>query len=56
MIKIGEEGLTSWIYSQGIEPLFADKSNASLAGALIYVGIWAGILAFFDSRKRYYKV
>jgi predicted acyltransferase len=56
MIKIGEEGLTSWIYSQGIEPLFADKINASLAGALIYVGIWAGILAFFDSRKRYYKV
>ena len=56
MIKIGEEGLTSWIYSQGIEPLFADKINASLAGALIYVAIWAGILAFFDSRKRYYKV
>jgi predicted acyltransferase len=56
MIKIGEEGLTSWIYSQGIEPLFADKINASLAGALIYVLIWAGILAFFDSRKRYYKV
>ncbi len=56
MIKIGEDGLTSWIYSQGIEPLFADKINASLAGALIYVVIWAGILAFFDSRKRYYKV
>jgi predicted acyltransferase len=56
MIKIGEEGLTSWIYSQGIEPLFADKMNASLAGALIYVGIWAAILFFFDARKRYYKV
>lgn len=56
MIKIGEEGLTSWIYSQGIEPLFADKMNASLAGALIYVLIWAAILAFFDVRKRYYKV
>ena len=56
MIKIGEEGLTSWIYSQGIEPLFAEKTNASLAGALIYVSIWAGILAYFDSRKRYYKV
>ena len=56
MIKIGDQGLTSWIYSQGIEPLFADKINASLAGALIYVAIWAGILAFFDSRKRYYKV
>jgi predicted acyltransferase len=56
MIKIGEDGLTSWIYSHGIEPLFADKINASLAGALIYVVIWAGILAFFDSRKRYYKV
>jgi predicted acyltransferase len=56
MIKIGEEGLTSWIYSQGIEPLFADKMNASLAGALIYVLIWAVILFFFDARKRYYKV
>jgi len=56
MIKIGEDGLISWIYSQGIEPLFADKINASLAGALIYVVIWAGILAYFDSRKRYYKV
>jgi predicted acyltransferase len=56
MIKIGDKGLTSWIYSQGIEPLFADKINASLAGALIYVLIWAAILAFFDARKRYYKV
>lgn len=56
MIKIGEEGLTSWIYSQGIEPLFADKINASLAGALIYVLIWAAILTFFDRQKRYYKV
>ncbi len=56
MIKIGEEGLTSWIYSHGIEPLFADKMNASLAGALIYVLIWAVILFFFDARKRYYKV
>jgi predicted acyltransferase len=56
MIKIGNQGLTSWIYSQGIEPLFADKINASLAGALIYVLIWAGILSFFDWQKRYYKV
>ena len=56
MIKIGDEGLTSWIYSQGIEPLFADKINASLAGALIYVLIWAAILTFFDRQKRYYKV
>lgn len=56
MIKIGDEGLTSWIYSHGIEPLFADKMNASLAGALIYVLIWAVILFFFDARKRYYKV
>jgi predicted acyltransferase len=56
MIKIGDQGLTSWIYSQGIEPLFADKINASLAGALIYVLIWAGILSFFDWQKRYYKV
>ena len=56
MIKIGDEGLTSWIYSQGIEPLFADKINASLAGALIYVLIWAVILFFFDRQKRYYKV
>jgi predicted acyltransferase len=56
MIKIGEEGLTSWIYSQGIEPLFAEKINASLAGALIYVLIWAVILTFFDRQKRYYKV
>jgi len=56
MIKIGEEGLTSWIYSQGIEPLFADKINASLAGALIYVLIWVAILTFFDRQKRYYKV
>ncbi len=56
MIKIGEEGLTSWIYSKGIEPFFTDKINASLAGALIYVLIWAAILTFFDRQKRYYKV
>ena len=56
MIKIGEEGLTSWIYSKGIEPFFTDKINASLAGALIYVLIWVAILTFFDRQKRYYKV
>lgn len=56
MIKIGDEGLTSWIYSHGIEPFFVEKINASLAGALIYVLIWAAILYFFDARKRYYKV
>jgi predicted acyltransferase len=56
MIKIGDEGLTSWIYSRGIEPIFTDKINASLAGALIYVLIWAAILTFFDRQKRYYKV
>jgi predicted acyltransferase len=56
MIKIGDEDLTSWIYSQGIEPFFADKINASLVGALIYVLIWAAILTFFDHQKRYYKV
>jgi predicted acyltransferase len=56
MIKIGDEGLTSWIYSKGIEPFFTDKINASLAGALIYVLIWTAILTFFDRQKRYYKV
>jgi hypothetical protein len=48
--------LTSWIYAQGIEPLFTDKINASLAGAFIYVLIWAAILYIFDRQKRYYKV
>lgn len=51
-----EVGLTSWLYSNWIEPNFENLKTASLAGALTYVLIWFVILYFFDKKKLIFKV
>lgn len=49
-------GLTEWLYQYGIVPFFTDPKNASLAGALVYLLIWFGILFYFYRRKLIFKV
>lgn len=60
MIKIGsgeeEMGLTTYLYTAWILPSFENPMNASLAGALIYLAIWGGILTYFYRQNRIFKV
>ena len=60
MIKIGsgeeEMGLTTYLYTTWILPSFTNPMNASLAGALIYLVIWGGILTYFYRQNRIFKV
>ncbi|TDB68770.1 acyltransferase family protein [Arundinibacter roseus] len=49
-------GLQSYLYDFQIAPHFSDPKNASLAGALIYLLIWFGILYFFYRKKLIFKV
>lgn len=49
-------GLTEWLYQYGIVPFFTHPKNASLAGALVYLLIWFGILFYFYRRKLIFKV
>ena len=55
--EIGAEiDLQSYIYDFLIVPLFNNPMLASLAGALIYVIIWFGILSIFYKNKLIFKV
>ncbi len=49
-------GLSGWLYEWGIAPLFNDPRNASLAGALVLVLIWWGILHWMRRRGVVVKV
>ncbi|MDR7210645.1 DUF5009 domain-containing protein [Flavobacterium piscis] len=48
--------LLDYLYSFGIAPFFSNPMTASLAGALIYVGIWTFILWIFYKNKLIFKV
>ncbi|MFZ0596086.1 MAG: DUF5009 domain-containing protein [Flavobacterium sp.] len=48
--------LLTYLYSFGIAPFFSNPMAASLAGALIYVGIWTVILWVFYKNKLIFKV
>ena len=48
--------LQSYLYKFWIEPCFTNPMSASLAGALIYVLIWFGILWVFYKNKHIFKV
>ncbi|MWB95469.1 DUF5009 domain-containing protein [Flavobacterium sp. GA093] len=48
--------LQSYLYHFWIEPFFTNPMMASLAGALIYVLIWFGILWVFYKNKHIFKV
>jgi predicted acyltransferase len=51
-----EVGLKDYLYRTFIAPLFADPTNASLAGALTFVLIWAGILWWLYRKNVIIKV
>ena len=48
--------LLDYLYSFGIAPFFSNPMAASLAGALVYVGIWTFILWIFYKNKLMFKV
>ncbi|TPG42188.1 acyltransferase family protein [Flavobacterium pectinovorum] len=48
--------LLNYLYHFGIAPFFNDPTMASLAGALVYVGIWSFILWTFYKNKLIFKV
>jgi predicted acyltransferase len=48
--------LLNYLYSFGIAPFFSNPMTASLAGALVYVGIWTFILWIFYKNKLIFKV
>jgi predicted acyltransferase len=53
----GEQiNLLNYLYSFGIAPFFSNPMSASLAGALVYVGIWTFILWIFYKNKLIFKV
>jgi len=48
--------LLNYLYTFGIAPFFSNPMTASLAGALVYVGIWTFILWVFYKNKLIFKV
>ena len=48
--------LLNYLYHFGIAPFFNNPMMASLAGALVYVGIWTFILWIFYKNKLIFKV
>ena len=49
-------GLQGWLYGWGIAPFFQDPRNASLAGAVVCLLIWWGVLSFLRQRNWVWKV
>jgi len=49
-------GLQSYLYTYQIAPYFSDPKVASLAGAVIYLGIWFVILYIFYRKRMIFKV
>jgi predicted acyltransferase len=49
-------GLTEWLYQWGIAPFFSDPRNASLAGAVVCLLIWLGVLSFLRRQNWVWKV
>jgi predicted acyltransferase len=58
MLKWGpeQEGTVSYIYKNGIEPLFSEPKMASLAGATTYIIIWSIILLILKKKNLIFKV
>jgi predicted acyltransferase len=52
----GSLGLPDFLYRAYIAPQFIDPKQASLAGAIIYLLIWASILLFFYRKSWFFKV
>lgn len=48
--------LLDYLYVFGVLPFFNNPMTASLTFALIYVGLWTFLLAYFYKNKMYFKV
>ena len=49
-------GLKEWLYEWGIAPFFSDPRNASLAGAVVCLLIWWGVLSLLRHQGWVWKV
>ena len=49
-------GLKEWLYGWGIAPFFSDPRNASMAGAMVCLLIWWGVLSFLRRQQWVWKV
>jgi predicted acyltransferase len=48
--------LLDYLYAFGIQPFFNNPMTASLVFALLYVGLWSILLAYFYKKKMFFKV
>jgi predicted acyltransferase len=56
MIKIGDQGIVSWMYQQAIAGHVSNPYVASLTGAVVYLLIWYAILRVLTYLKWTVKV
>jgi predicted acyltransferase len=56
MITSTKINLLEYLYVFGVAPYFNNPMTASLAFALIYVGLWTLLLAYFYKNKMIFKV
>ncbi len=56
LFKIGDVGVQTWLFKNGIAPAFADPYLASLAGALVCVGIFWVAMAWMYRKGVVVKV
>ena len=55
-IPTEQTNLYNYLYVAGVEPFFNNPMTASLIFALLYVGMWSILLAYFYKKKMYFKV
>lgn len=51
-----QTNLWDYFYVAGVEPFFSNPMSASLVFALLYVGVWTLLLAYFYQKKMFFKV
>lgn len=51
-----QTNLWDYFYVAGVQPFFDNPKTASLVFALLYVGVWTLLLAYFYKKKMYFKV
>jgi len=52
----GQINLLDYLYTSGVQPFFTNPMNASFVFALIYIGFWTILLAYFYKQKLLFKV
>lgn len=55
-IPTEQTNLWDYLYFLAVEPYFTNPMTASLVFALLYVGFWSILLAYFYKNKMYFKV